>query len=68
MTDILRVVIDTNHIMSAILSDRGASSKLICEVPHSVGKNGEHIEKTGLTMKWSGVDKKATSSEMECLT
>lgn len=29
MSDILRVVIDTNHIMSAILSDRGASSKLI---------------------------------------
>ena len=27
--EILRVVIDTNHIMSAILSDRGASSKLI---------------------------------------
>jgi putative PIN family toxin of toxin-antitoxin system len=26
---ILRVVIDTNHIMSAILSSRGASSKLI---------------------------------------
>lgn len=25
----LRVVIDTNHIMSAILSDRGASAKLI---------------------------------------
>ena len=29
MPDVLRVVIDTNHIMSAILSDRGASSKLI---------------------------------------
>ena len=29
MRDNLRVVIDTNHIMSAILSDRGASSKLI---------------------------------------
>jgi putative PIN family toxin of toxin-antitoxin system len=29
MPDILRVVIDTNHIMSAILSVRGASSKLI---------------------------------------
>lgn len=29
MSDILRVVIDTNHIMSAILSSRGASSKLI---------------------------------------
>jgi len=29
MSEILRVVIDTNHIMSAILSDRGASSKLI---------------------------------------
>ncbi len=29
MPEILRVVIDTNHIMSAILSDRGASSKLI---------------------------------------
>jgi putative PIN family toxin of toxin-antitoxin system len=29
MTKILRVVIDTNHIMSAILSARGASAKLI---------------------------------------
>ncbi|MEZ4525878.1 MAG: putative toxin-antitoxin system toxin component, PIN family [Desulfobacterales bacterium] len=29
MDKILRVVIDTNHIMSAILSTRGASSKLI---------------------------------------
>ena len=29
MHEILRVVIDTNHIMSAILSDRGASLKLI---------------------------------------
>lgn len=29
MHEILRVVIDTNHIMSAILSSRGASSKLI---------------------------------------
>ncbi len=29
MTEILRVVIDTNHIMSAILSERGASAKLI---------------------------------------
>ena len=29
MSEILRVVIDTNHVMSAILSDRGASSKLI---------------------------------------
>lgn len=29
MHDILRVVIDTNHIMSAILSSRGASAKLI---------------------------------------
>lgn len=29
MPELLRVVIDTNHIMSAILSDRGASSKLI---------------------------------------
>ena len=29
MPDLLRVVIDTNHIMSAILSERGASSKLI---------------------------------------
>jgi putative PIN family toxin of toxin-antitoxin system len=29
MNDILRVVIDTNHIMSAILSSRGASAKLI---------------------------------------
>ena len=29
MTKILRVVIDTNHIMSAILSSRGASAKLI---------------------------------------
>jgi putative PIN family toxin of toxin-antitoxin system len=27
--DLLRVVIDTNHIMSAILSARGASAKLI---------------------------------------
>lgn len=29
MPDLLRVVIDTNHIMSAILSERGASAKLI---------------------------------------
>ena len=29
MHKILRVVIDTNHIISAILSDRGASAKLI---------------------------------------
>ena len=29
MDKILRVVIDTNHIMSAILSNRGASAKLI---------------------------------------
>ncbi|MCK4760818.1 MAG: putative toxin-antitoxin system toxin component, PIN family [Candidatus Aminicenantes bacterium] len=29
MIKILRVVIDTNHIISAILSSRGASSKLI---------------------------------------
>lgn len=29
MREILRVVIDTNHIMSAILSSRGASAKLI---------------------------------------
>ncbi|OQX09058.1 MAG: putative toxin-antitoxin system toxin component, PIN family [Desulfobacteraceae bacterium IS3] len=29
MSEILRAVIDTNHVMSAILSDRGASSKLI---------------------------------------
>ena len=29
MPDMLRVVIDTNHIMSAILSARGASAKLI---------------------------------------
>lgn len=29
MHDILRVVIDTNHIMSAILGSRGASAKLI---------------------------------------
>ncbi len=29
MPEILRVVIDTNHIMSAMLSSRGASSKLI---------------------------------------
>lgn len=29
MTDLLRVVIDTNHIMSAILSSKGASAKLI---------------------------------------
>jgi len=29
MPNILRVVIDTNHIMSAILSSRGASAKLI---------------------------------------
>lgn len=29
MPNILRVVIDTNHIMSAILSARGASAKLI---------------------------------------
>ncbi len=29
MQRILRVVIDTNHIMSAILSSRGASAKLI---------------------------------------
>lgn len=29
MPDLLRVVIDTNHIMSAILSDRGASARLI---------------------------------------
>ncbi len=29
MLDILRVVIDTNHIISAILSARGASAKLI---------------------------------------
>lgn len=29
MADPLRVVIDTNHIMSAILSGRGASAKLI---------------------------------------
>ena len=26
---LLRVVIDTNHIISALLSDRGASAKLI---------------------------------------
>lgn len=29
MPKILRVVIDTNHIMSAILSSRGASAKLV---------------------------------------
>ncbi len=29
MTDIIRAVIDTNHIMSAILSSEGASAKLI---------------------------------------
>ena len=29
MSKVLRVVIDTNHIMSAILSARGASAKLI---------------------------------------
>ena len=29
MPEILRVVIDTNHIMSAILSARGASAKLL---------------------------------------
>ena len=29
MSEVLRVVIDTNHIMSAILSSKGASSKLI---------------------------------------
>jgi len=29
MSEILRVVIDTSHIMSAILSSRGAFSKLI---------------------------------------
>ena len=29
MSKLLRVVIDTNHIMSAILSARGASAKLI---------------------------------------
>ena len=29
MFELLRVVIDTNHIMSAILSGRGASAKLI---------------------------------------
>lgn len=29
MSDILRIVIDTNHIMSALLSARGASAKLI---------------------------------------
>jgi len=29
MSNILKVVIDTNHIMSAILSSRGASAKLI---------------------------------------
>jgi putative PIN family toxin of toxin-antitoxin system len=29
MADLLRVVIDTNLIMSAILSDRGAAAKLI---------------------------------------
>lgn len=29
MSNLLRVVIDTNHIMSAILSERGASAKLI---------------------------------------
>ena len=29
MQEILRIVIDTNHIMSAILSSRGASAKLI---------------------------------------
>ncbi len=29
MSDILRLVIDTNHIISAILSSPGASSKLI---------------------------------------
>lgn len=29
MTDLLRVVIDTNHIISAILSSKGASAKLI---------------------------------------
>lgn len=29
MNDLLRVVIDTNHIMSAILSSKGASAKLI---------------------------------------
>ncbi len=29
VTDIIRAVIDTNHIMSAILSSKGASAKLI---------------------------------------
>ena len=29
MAELLRVVIDTNHIISAILSERGASAKLI---------------------------------------
>ena len=29
MTDLLRVVIDTNHIISAILSSKGLSAKLI---------------------------------------
>ncbi len=29
MDDVLRVVIDTNHVISAILSGRGASAKLI---------------------------------------
>jgi predicted nucleic acid-binding protein len=29
VSKVLRVVIDTNHIMSAILSARGASAKLI---------------------------------------
>jgi len=29
VSDILRIVIDTNHIMSALLSARGASAKLI---------------------------------------
>lgn len=29
MPELLRVVLDTNQVMSAILSDRGASAKLI---------------------------------------
>ena len=34
MSKVLRVVIDTNHIMSAILSARGASAKLIDWMTH----------------------------------
>ncbi len=47
MPDIIRVVIDTNHIISAILSARGASAKLIDwmagDADYFVTKNIKHF-------------------------